>query len=87
MTTTRTSRISGAITAANTQRVSEAAPWTFQTSRISHLLLLEGDMQDSGSDVLLLEGDMQSGTDALKLEGDITAITETTTKRVAEAVT
>ena len=31
-------------------------------------LLLEGDMQ-SGTDYLLLEGDMQSGTDVLLLEG------------------
>jgi hypothetical protein len=33
-------------------------------------LLLEGDMQ-SGTDKLLLEGDMQSGTDVLRLEGDM----------------
>ncbi|HEY7824252.1 MAG TPA: phage tail protein [Acidimicrobiia bacterium] len=32
-------------------------------------LLLEGDMQ-SGTDSVLLEGDMQSGTDVLSLEGD-----------------
>ena len=31
-------------------------------------LLLEGDMQ-SGTDYLLLEGDMQGGTDVLNLEG------------------
>lgn len=31
-------------------------------------LLLEGDMQ-SGTDALLLEGDMQAGTDVLLLEG------------------
>ena len=32
-------------------------------------LLLEGDMQ-SGTDAFLLEGDMQSGTDLLQLEGN-----------------
>lgn len=32
------------------------------------MLLLEGDMQD-GTDRLLLEGDMQDGTDVLQLEG------------------
>ena len=31
-------------------------------------LLLEGDMQ-AGTDQLLLEGDMQAGTDVLLLEG------------------
>ena len=33
-------------------------------------LLLEGDMQ-SGTDYLLLEGDMQAGTDVLLLEGTL----------------
>jgi hypothetical protein len=35
---------------------------------LSGKLLLEGDMQ-SGTDYLLLEGDMQAGTDVLILEG------------------
>ena len=33
-------------------------------------LLLEGDMQ-AGTDKLLLEGDMQAGTDKLELEGTL----------------
>src|SRR6266581_872123 len=49
----------------------------------SCLMALEGD-QAGG--VLLLEGDMQSGTDALKLEGDAVAIGGTVTKRVAGPV-
>jgi hypothetical protein len=56
-----------------------------QTLRITgtHFLLLEGD--ESG--YLLLEGDMQSGDDALLLEGDEATIVEgTATKRVTEAV-
>ena len=52
-----------------------------QTSRVSYLLLLEGDGQDNG-DHLLLEGDAQSGGDALKLEGDEAAATASHTKRV-----
>ena len=83
MTTTITKRVSGAASGGKTARVTEAPTGSNLTSRISFLLALEGD--ESG--VLLLEGDMQDiGTDALKLEGDATAIGSTITKRVAEAV-
>lgn len=53
-----------------------------QTSRIHHLLLLEGDMQDSGSDYLLLEGDEQEGDDVLALSGDARDFASTATRRV-----
>lgn len=71
------------------KRVTSAPVWTFHTSRISFLLALEGD--ESG--VLLLEGDTQTDvgtqvdTDALRLEGDATAIAANHTKRVTEPVT
>jgi hypothetical protein len=83
MPTTVTKRISGAASGGKTVRVSEAPTGAFNTSRISFLLALEGDQEG----VLLLEGDMQDiGTDALKLEGDVTAIGATITKRVTEPV-
>lgn len=74
---TNTPRVTGLASGGSTSRVSES-PSGGQTSRIHHLLLLEGD--ESG--YLLLEGDMQSGDDALRLEGDVTAIAESTTRRV-----
>jgi hypothetical protein len=83
---TITKRISGAPSGGSTKRVTESAAGTERTERVPHLLLLEGDMQVSGHDCLLLEGDMQSGTDALKLEGDATAVGGTVTKRIAESV-
>ena len=56
------------------------------TSRVVgyHFLLLEGD--ESGH--LLLEGDMQSGSDdALQLEGDMaTSLGGTATRRITEPV-
>lgn len=82
MTTTTTKRVSGTASGGQTTRVS-SRPAGGATSRIHHLLLLEGD--ESG--YLLLEGDMQSGDDVLKLEGDETTIGGTTTKRLAEAAT
>lgn len=82
MPTTVSKRVTATAAGGQTSRVSAAATGSTRTSRIHHLFLLEGD--ESG--YLLLEGDMQSGTDKLKLEGDATAITETSTKRVAEAV-
>ena len=45
------------------------ASLSFTCNIVANILLLEGDMQ-SGTDRLLLEGDMQSGTDKLILEGD-----------------
>lgn len=51
-------------------RQSVTYDWIRVSKEPAALLLLEGDMQ-SGTDVLLLEGDMQSGTDALQLEGDM----------------
>lgn len=87
MSTIVTRRISGLASGGKTSRVTENPTGTHHTSRFHHLLLLEGDMQDSGEDYLLLEGDMQDGTDVLKLEGDITAIGGTTSKRVPELVT
>lgn len=54
-----------------------------QTSRIHHLLLLEGDQQESGSDYLLLEGDEQEGDDVLALSGDARDFGGTATRRVA----
>lgn len=72
-----TVRVSAAATASNTNRVS-AAPTAMTTLRIHHLLLLEGD--ESG--YLLLEGDAQTGTDKLELEGDEASITINVTQRV-----
>jgi hypothetical protein len=70
-----------------TKRVSGAPRGTVRTARVQHLLLLEGDAQETGHDYLLLEGDMQeSGTDVLKLEGDVTEIGGSVTKRVPESV-
>ena len=74
---TITPRVGGSPSGGISSRVSEA-PVGGQTSRIHHLLLLEGDEEG----YLLLEGDMQSGDDALELEGDETAIGGTQTKRV-----
>lgn len=66
-----------------TKRVTGAASGGVTTRLAPNLLLLEGD--ESG--YLLLEGDMQSGEDRLKLEGDEAfAINSTVTKRVAEPV-
>ena len=86
MSTTVTRRISGNASGGQTARVSGDPTWTFHTSRIHHLLILEGDAQADTDDCLLLEGDAQSGTDALRLEGDVTVIGGTTTRRVTEAV-
>jgi hypothetical protein len=72
-----TKRISSAPAENSTPRVGES-PSGGAISRIHHLLLLEGD--ESG--YLLLDGDVQSGTDKLKLEGDATAISASITKRV-----
>ena len=77
-----------AMTAANTRRVADTeivGNWTHQTSRLSFLLALEGD--EAGG-TLLLEGDAQSGTDSLKLEGDanIMSVTPVHTKRVATPI-
>lgn len=83
MSTVVTRRISGSPAGGQTARVSGNPTGTEHTSRISFLLALEGD--ESG--VLLLEGDVQSGTDAMRLEGDVTVIGGTATKRVPEAVT
>jgi hypothetical protein len=81
--TTLTKRITGTASGGKTARVSEAPAGSQLTSRIHHLLLLEGD--ESG--YLLLEGDMSTlEGDALKLEGDATAMTENTTRRITEAV-
>jgi hypothetical protein len=55
------------------------APAGHQTSRLHFLLALEGD-QDGD---LLLEGDEQSGDDVLALEGDATSVTAHITRRVA----
>lgn len=75
MATTVTKRVSGAASGGATPFIEP------------NRLLLEGDAQESGSDYLLLEGDMQSGGDVLKLEGDeALAINSTITKRVAETV-
>lgn len=63
-----TKRVTGSPSGGNTKRVS------FGT-----LLLLEGD-QDG---FLLLEGDVQSGTDRLSLEGDMSFPGGTITGRVA----
>lgn len=83
MSTTITKRVSGAAAGGTTARVSEAPTGSNLTSRISFLLALEGD--ESG--VLLLEGDMQDiGTDALKLEGDAVTVGGAITRRVPEAV-
>ena len=38
--------------------------------KLSTLELLSGDMQDTGDDLLLTSGDMQSGDDAIKMSGD-----------------
>ena len=85
MSTTITKRIAGAAAGGATSRVTGAPRGSNLVSRISFLLALEGD--EAGG-VLLLEGDMQDiGTDALKLEGDVTVISATVTKRVTEAVT
>ena len=79
MTTTTTKRITGAASGGQTKRVAGAASGG-RTNRVAprHLLLLEGD--ESG--YLLLEGDAQSGTDALELEGDVPAFGGSQTKRV-----
>lgn len=71
-----------------TKRVSGAPSGSVRTARVEqNLLLLEGDAQETGSDCLLLEGDMQSGGDLLKLEGDqALEIGGTVTKRVPEEV-
>jgi ABC-type polar amino acid transport system ATPase subunit len=76
-----TKRITAAAAGGSTKRVS-GTPGGGATSFIHHLLLLEGD--EDG--YLLLEGDMQSGNDALKLEGDAATIGSTVTKRITEAV-
>lgn len=47
---------------------SRGKPFIAGVAAAGDKLLLEGDMQ-SGTDYLLLEGDMQSGTDVLLLEG------------------
>ena len=47
---------------------SRGKPFIQGDSIAGFFLLLEGDMQ-AGTDKLLLEGDMQSGTDRLELEG------------------
>lgn len=87
MTTTITRRVSARPVGAKSARVPSEPTGTEHTPRIQHFLLLEGDAQVSGTDCLLLEGDMQSGTDKLKLEGDAsTQIGGTVTKRVPEAV-
>jgi hypothetical protein len=85
MATTTTKRISGAASGGYTARIAASAAG-YQTSRIQHLLLLEGDMQETGSDHLLLEGDMQSGDDVLKLEGDVAAVGGTSTRRIVATV-
>ena len=48
----------------------KSTPFIQGDSIAGFFLLLEGDMQ-SGSDKLLLEGDMQAGTDKLELEGTL----------------
>ena len=78
MATTLTKRVTGVAVGGKTVRVSESPTGSNLTSRLHHLLLLEGD--ESG--LLLLDGDMQSGTDVLKLEGDVTVIGGTQTRRV-----
>ena len=80
-----TNRVPGSPAADNSVRVA-GIPVGGQASRIHHLFLLEGDAQETGSDCLLLEGDMQWGDDVLKLEGDAASIGAVHTKRVAEAV-
>lgn len=81
MATTVTKRISGAASGGQTVRVA-ARPAGGLTSRIApNFLALEGD--ESG--YLQLEGDMQTGDDVMKLEGDEALLIEgTVTKRVAD---
>lgn len=86
MSTVVTRRISALASGGKTSRVAGNPTGSNVTSRFSFLLALEGD--ESG--LLLLEGDMQDiGTDALRLEGDAGAATigSTVTKRLAEPVT
>ena len=88
----QTSRVSGAVTEGTSRRITGAASGG-QTARVSgaasggdterfefkHYFVLEGD--EDGK--LLLEGDMQSGTDALLLEGDEAVdLTNSHTRRV-----
>ena len=60
------------ITERITKRISRS-PQGGQTTRIHHWLLQETE-QPCG---ILLEGDAQDGTDKLKLEGDVVALTIT----------
>lgn len=87
MSTVLTRRISGNASGGQTVRVT-ARPAGGHSERIpANFLLLEGDMQSSGSDGLLLEGDVQTGDDLLKLEGDHAVIIGgTTTRRILEPV-
>lgn len=83
MPTAVTKRLTQAASGGQTSRVTESPQGSALQSRISHLLLLEGD--ESGH--LLLEGDMQDvGTDALRLEGDVTVIGGTNTVRITGPV-
>lgn len=83
MATTVTKRVTSASSGGQTARVSGTAAGGATTRIPPNLLALEGD--ESG--YVLLEGDMQSGDDLLKLEGDeATSITANLTQRVSEAV-
>lgn len=84
MATTTTKRVAPGAAGSISRRVSAHPLGTSQTSRLSFLLALEGDVAGG---VLLLEGDVQTGTDGLRLEGDVAVVGGTATKRIAEAVT
>ena len=67
---TITKRIGGTPSGGKTERISGRPVGGVTPVIDSFRLLLEGDAQETGSDMVLLEGDMQSGDDLLKLEGD-----------------
>lgn len=81
-----TKRVTEAPETGTSKRVT-GAPNTVITVRFTpNYLLLEGDAQVSGDDCLLLEGDVVTGVDFLKLEGDQRPIIAgTATKRITEA--
>ena len=81
-TAVATQRLTGVPDVDTTSRVAEAPTGSVRTQRTGFLIALEGD--ESG--ILLLEGDMQeTGTDGIKLEGDAgsASIGSTVTRRVA----
>ncbi len=84
MPTTVTKRISATAAGGATRRVTATAAGGITPRLPINYLLMESD---ESSAFILLEGDMQTGDDLIKLEGDeALAIGGTTTRRIAEAV-